>query len=532
MKNLCARLVGYFLIVWSSLATAQVLVTTYQYNNYRWGANPHETVLTPANVNPNQFGRVAVFNVQGAVYAQPLYVPNLTISGTAHNVLFIATEHDQVYAFDVNSGQQLWHTNFLAETTNPLLQILPLSNNDVQCTDLAPEIGITGTPVIDLASNELFVVANTKEHDLRAQTTTFFQTLHALDIRTGMERNPPHRIVGRVPGTGQGSQGGFLTFDPLIHGQRAALLLQSGQIFVGFGSHCDNFAYHGWLMAFNETTLFSSGMFVDTPNAREGGIWGGAAGPAADSGGSIYTSTGNGTFDASSGGTDFGDSILRLTWSSANLTITLSDYFTPWDQQTLDVNDRDVASGGVLLLPDQPGSHYPHLLVQAGKEGTIDLVNRDNLGHFHSGDDSQIVQTIPYILGPVFGGPAFWNNNLYIGGVYDHLKAFAFDPQAQLLSVGPTSQSPEGYIYPSPTPSVSSNGASNGIVWAIECFGGANAVLRAYDANNLATELYNSEQNPGRDRLGVSAKFAVPVVADGHVFAGAQNQVAMYGLVH
>ena len=535
MKKLHACFLGRIvccatiLLLSCAVTTAQVAVTTYHNDNYRSGANTQETALTTANVNVNSFGKRLTFAVQGYVYAQPLYVPGVVIGGKAHNLVFIATEHDQVYAFDTDSGQQIWRTNFLASFT-PLLVISPVSSNDVGCTDLVPEIGITGTPVIDPSKNTMYLVAKTKEYDARTKTTTFYQTLHALDIRSGIERGViPHRITAKAAGNGTGSVGGVLTFDPLVEAQRSALLLQNGQVFIAWASHCDLNAYHGWLMSFNEATLSPTGVFVDTPNGYEGGFWASGSGPAADSGGSIYAGTGNGLFSAHNGGIDFGDSILRLTWSSSNHTFTVSDYFTPWDQHTLDANDVDLGSGGVLLLPDQPGSTYPHLLVQVGKEGTIDLINRDNMGHFHSGNDSQIVQTLPYAIGGVWGGPAFWNNNAYFGGSYDRMKAFAFDPVAQQLSSG--SQSPETFNFPGPTPSVSSNGSTNGIVWIIQSdtWGGGNAVLRAYDATNLATELYNSEQNPGRDRVGLAVKFTVPTIADGKVFVGAESQVVMYG---
>ncbi len=515
-----------------TMVTGQVAVATYHNDNYRSGANAQETILTPSNVNVGSFGKLLTFPVRGYVYAQPLYVPGVMISGKAHNVVYVATEHDQVYAFDANSGQQLWQVNFLA-SSNALSIVSPVLSSDVNCGDLIPEIGITGTPAIDVSANRLYVVAKTKVYDVRSHTTAFYQTLHVLDIRTGFETFPPLRIHATFPGTGTGSVNGVLTFDPLVQAQRPGLMIQSGAVFIAFASHCDLGPYHGWVMAFEENTLLPSGVTVDTPNGYEGGYWGGGSGLAADSAGSIYGGTGNGYFDADQGGIDYGDSILRLTWSSAGKTFTVADYFTPSDQLSLDHNDTDLGSGGVVLLPDQPGTKYPHLLVQAGKEGTIDLVSRDNMGHFHSGNDSQIVQTIPFAIGGIWGGPAFWNNNLYFGGMYDYLKAFSFDPNAQLLSPSYTSRSPESSHYPGPTPSVSANGNDNGIVWIIESdtYGGGAAVLRAYDAANLANELYNSAQNSGRDGAGLAVKFTVPTVADGHVFVGAENEVDMYGLL-
>ena len=534
MKNVCAVLLRYaclaaWLFLSSTFAVAQVAVTTYHNDNYRSGSNSQETVLTTSNVNTHTFGKRATFAVQGNVYAQPLYLPGLTIGGTSHNVLFIATEHDQVYAFDVNSGQQLWHTNFLA-SDGPRYVINPVSNGDVNCNDMVPEIGVTGTPVIDATAGTMYLVAKTKVYDSVGHTTSFYQTLHALDVKTGQDKVTPVRITATYPGNGTGSVGGILTFDPLVEGQRSALMLLKGQVWISWASHCDLGTYHGYVMSFSESNLVRRGLWVDTPNGYEGGFWGGGAGPATDSGGSVYVVTGNGKFD---GGTDFGDSILRLSSQTTILPISLSDYFTPWDQQSLDESDTDVGSGGVLLLPDQPGTHHPHLLIQVGKEGTIDLINRDNMGHFHSGNDSQIVQTLPNAIGGVWGAPSFWNNTAYFGGQFDRLKAFAFDPHAQLLSTGATSASPEVFNFPGPTPSVSSNGTNNGIVWIIESdtWGGGNAVLRAYDATNLSSELYNSEQNSGRDRVGLAVKFTVPIIADGSVFVGAENQVVRYGLL-
>jgi hypothetical protein len=524
-------------LVSCTMVTAQVAVATYHNDNYRSGTNAQETILTPSNVNVQSFGKLLTFPVQGQVFSQPLYVPGVVIGGKAHNVVYVATEHDQVYAFDVNSRQKLWQANFLA-TGNPLMIVTPVLNSDVNCTNVAPEIGITGTPAIDVSLNHLYVVAKTKVYNVLTHATTFSETLHALDIRTGLDALPPQRIGGRFRGTGTGSVNGVLTFDPLIEAQRPALLIQNGAVFIAFGSYCDLGAFHGWIMAFDENTLLPSGVTVDTPNGYEGGYWGGGSGLNADSAGSIYSATGNGYFDANIGGIDYGDSILRLTWSAASETFTVADYFTPWDQLSLDQSDYDLGSGGIVLLPDQPGKPYPHLLVQAGKEGTIDLVNRDNMGHFHSGNDSQIVQTLPLALGELWGAPAFWNNNVYFGGLFDHLKAFSFDPNAQRLSAVYSSESPESYGLPGPTQSVSANGNTNGIVWVIQADTfyrhvqpPGPAVLRAYDATNLGNELYNSEQNSARDRFGRGVEFSIPTIADGLVFAGGVNQVSVYGLL-
>jgi hypothetical protein len=508
-------------------AYAQTAVTTYHNDNYRTGANTHEVTLTPSNVNVLSFGKLQAFPVLGYVYAQPLFVPGVSIQGVQHDVLYVADEHDTVSAFDVHTFAMLWQTSFLSDSGRYIVSTLS-SDGDLDCDDLVPEIGITGTPVIDLARNTLYVVARTKVVDTQTDQTQFYATLHALDLKTGADNITPQVITARVPGTGGGSQGGFLTFDPLVESQRPALLLTNGLIIVTFASQCDVGFYHGYVMAFDETNLQPTGVFVTTPNGYQGGMWASGAGSAADSNGKIYVPTGNGDFTANVGGQDFGDSILRLNW--ANNMLTLEDYFTPWDYQPLWDFDTDLGSGGIMLLPDQPGTTYPHLLVQAGKEGTIDLVNRDNMGHWHAGDDSQIVQTIPYVIGGVWGAPAFWKNSVYFGGINDYLKAFTFDPNAEQLSVGPVSQTQTFFGYPGPTPSVSSNGALNGIVWAIQRVGN-HAILRAYDAHNLGTEFYDSDQSPQRDGMGPAVKFTPPTVANGLVFAAAQGEVDMYGLL-
>ncbi len=519
------------IILFGCSAFAQTAVTTYHNDNYRTGANTQEVNLTPSNVNVLTFGKLHAFPVEGYVYAQPLFVPGVNIGGTQHDVLYVADEHDTVTAFDVHTYAILWQTSFLADYGRYVVSTLS-SHDDLCCGDLVPEIGITGTPVIDISRNTMYVVARTKVTDTQTQQKGFYETLHALDLGTGVDSVTPQIITTTVPGTGQGSQGGNLTFDPLIESQRPSLLLVNGQVIATFASLCDLGDYHGYVLAFDETNLQPTGAFVTTPNGYQGGMWGSGAGPASDSNGKIYVATGNGDFTANVGGHDFGDSILRLTWS--NNTFSLDDYFTPWDYQPLWDFDTDLGSGGVMLLPDQTGASFPHLLVQAGKEGTIDLLNRDDMGHWHAGDDSQILQTIPHVLNGIWGAPAFWNNNVYFGGYSDRLKAFRFDTHAEQISVGPVSQSPQYFNYPGPTPSVSSNGQNNGIVWIIQSDAyswSGPAILRAYDANNLATELYDSNQSPLRDGAGPTVKFTPPTIADGLVFVAAQGEVDMYGLL-
>src|ERR1019366_6709221 len=500
-------------------------VTTYHNDNGRSGANTQEVTLTTTNVNVLSFGKLHAFPVLGYVYAQPLFVPGLNIQGTQHDVLYIADEHDTVTAFDVHTFAMLWQTSFLSDSGRYVVSTV--SSDDLPCYDLVPEIGITGTPVIDVSRNTLYVVARTKEVDTQTGQRQFYHTLHALDLGTGADSIAPQVITATVPGTGDGSQGGVLTFDPFLEGQRPGLLLVNGQIIVTFASLCDIGSFHGYVLGFDETNLQPTGAFVTTPDGYQGGIWASGAGPAADSNGRIYVSTGNGDFTGNVGGQDFGDSILRLKWS--NNSFVLQDYFTPWDYQPLWDLDGDLGSSGTMLLPDQTGTTYPHLLVQAGKEGTIYLVNRDKMGHWHAGDDSQIVQAIPYIIGGELGAPAFWEGNVYFGGSNDHLRVFKFDPRTEQLSVTPVS-STLSFAWPGPTPSVSSNGTINGIVWAVQK-SADHATLRAYDANDLATELYDSDQSPQRDGLGPAVKFTVPTIADGLVFVAAQGEVDMYGLL-
>jgi hypothetical protein len=507
-------------------AEAQVNVTTHHNDNARDGQNSSESTLTPANVNAVQFGRLFVQPLDGYAYAQPLYVWNLQIAGAVHNVVFVATEHDSVYAFDAdgNTGANatpLWHVSFI----NPAAGITTVnSQSDLSCSNISPEVGITGTPVIDLTSNTLYVVAKTKENG------AFFQRLHALDLASGAEKfGGPIVVEASVPGTGDGNTGGQVAFDPLMNNQRPGLLLLNGMVYVSWASHCDHPPYHGWLMAYDAHSLQQVAVWNATPNGSDGGIWQSGAGPAADSSGNVFLATGNGTFDLSTAGPDAGDSILKFGPPSG-ASLPILDYFTPFNQLVLSQHDTDLGSGGVLLLPDQPpGSPHQHLLVEMGKQGSLYLVNRDSMGQFNSGGDTQIVQWLPGILGGLWGTPAFWNNTLYLGGTNDALQAFSFNANnSGLLSTKPVSSSPETYFYPGPTPSISANGNTNGILWAIGADSGL-AVLHSYDASNLANELFNTADNP-EQTPGPAVKFTTPTVANGKVYVGTQTQLAVYGL--
>ena len=518
------------LTLWAALAAAQsgwgqVSVTTYHNDNSRTGQNQHESILTTANVNPTDFGRVFVRPVDGYIYAQPLYMPSLSIGGQTHNVVFVATENDSVYAFDADgaSSSPLWQVSFI----DPPSVTTVNSSTDAQCGDLVPQIGISGTPVIDPSTGTLYVVANTKESGV------FFQRLHALDITSGAEKfGGPVAIEATVPGTGDGSSGGQISFDPLKQNQRPGLLLRGGVVYIASASHCDIGPYHAWVFGYNASNLKQIAVWNSTPNGGLGGIWQSGGGPAADTSG-VYFATGNGTFDLNTGGTDFGDTILKMG-GPAGGTLPVLSYFTPFNQAMLAEYDIDLGSGGVLLLPALPaGSAHVDLLVECGKEGSIYLVDRNNMGGYNATTD-QVVQELSGATGGVWGMPAYWNNTVYFGAQYDTLKAYSFNANGSgLLSGSPVSVSPESFAFPGPTPSISANGSSNGILWAIQtdAYGsGGMAVLHAYDATNLASELYNSTQNGSRDAPGPAVKFAAATIARGKVYVGTATQLAVFGL--
>jgi hypothetical protein len=502
---------------------------TFHNDNLRSGANLNETVLTPANVNSTNFGKLFTYPLDGIAFASPLYVTHVSIPGAGyHNVVYVATEHDSVYAFDADglSTTPLWQASFI----NPAAGVTPVPAADTgETVDIPNEIGITGTPVIDPASGTLYVVAKTKE--VVGSTTNYVQRLHALDIGTGAEKfGGPVVIQASVPGTGTGSQGGQLPFVPLDENQRPALLLTNGVVYVGFASHGDIHPWHGWVLGYNATTLQQAMAYNVTPNAVGGGVWMSGDGPATDSTGSVYFVTGNGTFDANSGGVDYGDSVEKISPSGAVL-----DYFTPYNQATLDSADLDLGAGGVLLLPDQSGAHA-HELVTAGKNGTIYLVDRDNMGHFNPNNDNQIVQSLVNIFpngSPQpgnFSAPVYYNGYVYFSPIDGNIQAFQLSNG--LLSTAPTSRSAGTYTYPGGTLAISANGNTNGILWAVQRNGTtAPGILFAYDPTNLANVLYNSSQTGSRDTMDIAAKFSIPLVANGKVFVGGTSQLTVYGLL-
>jgi hypothetical protein len=526
----------------SQSANATVYVTnypgtfTYHNDNARTGANLDELALTPADVNQSSFGKLFSYPLDGLTFASPLYDANVNIPGQGyHNVVYVATEHDSVYAFDADglSSTPLWHDSFI----NPAAGITTVPAADTGETgDIPNEIGITSTPVIDPSTGTLYVVAATKV--VSGGTTTYVQELHALDIATGAEKfGGPVTIQASVPGTGDGSQGGTLTFNSLHENQRTGLLLSNGVVYMAFSSHGDVDPFHGWVLGYNATTLQQVLVYCDTPNGHHGGIWMSGDGLAADSAGNIFFESGDGLFDASSGGSDYGDSFVKLTPGG-----TVSDYFTPYDQASMDTGNLDLGSAGVLILPDQSGAH-PHEIIGSGKNGTIYVINRDNMGHFSSASD-QIVQEIPNIWtkmtggeAGLFGTPAYFNGSVYFSPLADTVQAFQLSNG--LLTTTPTSQSPEAYDGTTATfdsrggtLAISANGSTNGILWAMQSEGdGSPGVLHAYDATNLAHELYSSDQAGSRDLADPWLKFTVPDVANGRVYVASSGQLTVYGLL-
>ena len=503
-----------------------VNMLTYHNDNSSTGENLAETILTPANVNSTSFGKLFSTYVDGQVYAQPLYMSGVTITtgpkpGT-HNVVFVATEHDYVYAIDADNGQILWQDSFI----NPAAGITPVPSEDTNTNDLAPEIGITSTPVIDPSTGTLYLTAKTKE--VIAGNSHYIYRLHALSIADGTEKFGGPVVIGdtisndlstytyvsgpSVKGTGDGSINGVVTFNALRQLQRPALTLVNGTIYIGFGSHGDNPPYHAWILGYNPTTLQLTAVFNASPNGSDGSVWQSGGKIAADAQGNLYFMTGNGTFDTTLNANgfpslgDYGDSFVKIavdpTSSPAHPNINgwglkVVDYFTPSNQQTLNDKDLDLGSGGPLLLPDSAGSaSHQQLLVGAGKQGTIYLIDRNNMGKFHPNAD-HVVQELPNAIDGSFDTPAYYNGTIYyVSGFGGPADAFSISNAA--LSTVPTSQSPDNYSFPGPSPSISANGKTAGIAWELDA--GSNQ-LRAYNATNYATELYYQRAGGKQPRL-------------------------------
>ena len=499
-------------------------VVTYHDDVARTGLNANETILTPANVNSAQFGLLMILPVDGKVDGEPLLLSILNVGGIQRNVVYAVTEHDSVYAFDADSGTQLWKASVLGAGETP--------SGDHGCNQIAPEIGITSTPVIDRnagSNGAVFVVGMSLD-----QAGAYHQRLHALDATTGAElAGSPAEIHATYPGTGANSSGGNVVFDPGQYPERVGLLLLNGVIYLGWTSHCDQQPYTGWLMGYSESTLAQTSVLNLTPNGSEGSIWMSGTAPAADASGNIYFLDANGTFDATLDASgfpvngDFGNGFLKVSTAGAKLTV--ADYFEPFNTLAESANDQDLGSGGALVLPDlgDDVGNIHHLAVGAGKDQKIYVVNRDSMGKYSPQSNAAIYQEIDGAIGAVYSMPAYFNNTVYYGAVNDALKVFPI--ASARLAMTASVQSATIFPYPGTTPSVSANGFTNGIAWAVE--NSSPAVLHAFDAANLQ-ELYNSNQAAnGRDHFGNGNKFITPLVANGKVYVGTPSGVAVFGLL-
>ena len=511
-------------------AAASVWVTsypgmmTYHGDASRSGLNGQERALAPSRVNTATFSRLFTRSVDGNLYAQPLYVANLLIGTSYQNVVYAATEHDSVYAFNADGKTTLpiWKRNFLG--TNITTQ--PRKSNNL----ISPEIGITGTPVIDPSSKTLFVVATTLESGVAKHK------LHALSLMTGAEKyGGPVTISGSYAG---------LAFDPARHLQRPALLLVNGEVIICFGSHGDSLPYQGWMFAYSTSgsILHSTGVFSTAPSSNgAAAIWNSGGGPAADTNGNIFVVTGNGDFDLDTGGLSGGDSFLKLALS--NGAFQMLDFYTPSNESTLNSQDQDLGSGGPMIAPTQSSAAIPSLILCGGKDGIIYVVNRSNMGHFNATADPAVQKLTIGSPEPINGNwvtPANWNGYVYFGGTDESVMAFKFTNG--LLPTSPSSQTTNIFGYPGASATVSASGTSNGIVWVLDnsaFLGGARggtvnpagpAILHAYRADDLAVELYNSSQAGTRDTGGTAIKFTVPTVANGHVYVGGAKQLTVYGI--
>ena len=535
-------------ILWAQTPTA-VPVLTWRYDNTHSGANTQETLLSPANVNVNSFGKLFSLPVDSTVYAQPLYVPGLQMSdGTVHNVLFVATENDSIYAFDADSNaganaKPLWKISLLTAAYGAGAGATPVPWQDTGSPDVAPTIGITGTPVINRATNTMYVVAATKENG------AYFSRLHAINIITGAEQpGSPVNITATVAGTGHGSSNGQLSFSALWENQRPALDYFNGYVYIGYAAHGDNGDYHGWLFSYDATTLKQTAALCLTPNTYGAGLWGSGAGFPIDTvspSGRMFVSTGNGdltTYPPFSSTTEFGESVVAFSLANGGLTPT--DAFTPCNYQTLNNQDWDLGAGGILMLPDQQGS-YPHILVVGGKEGRVLVLNRDKLGGFPAshcdtsppGTDSTALQELTDLTpeGEGFWNTAaYWNGNVYIWP--EKGSPMLFKVSNGVMNTQPSSKS--GGVtsaFPSPSFSISSSGTQDGVAWAVRAdqFNtNGPAVLYAWDANDLTKPIYESDINATRDSAGPANRYSIPVVTNGKVYVATQKEIDIFGLLN
>jgi hypothetical protein len=515
-------------------AHGQVSVLTQHNDVSRTGLNPSETLLTPANVNSNQFAKLFSQTVDGFVVAQPLYYPSVSIpSQGTHNVVYVVTQNDSVFAFDADSNQgadalPLWSVSLLSPSGATAVPVIDQGCGGGNVTQFT-QVGIMGTPVIDPSTGTIYLVAKTVYQGAQ----TFY--LHALDITTGDEKfGGPTEISASVVG-----MGGTVEFTAKYQSQRPGLLLSNGVVYMAFGSiGCDLYA-HGWVMAYNASNVTQQlGVFISTPDSlasnEEGSIWQGGSGLAADSTGNVYAMTANGDFDVATGGSDYGDTFVKLSLGSSGLN--LIDYFTPYNQQIMRNQDLDLGSAGPLMLPSPQPGLYPNLLVGAGKFGTIYLVDQNGMGHYDNASgnatgDTQIVQFLPGALGgPEFGVPTYWNNTLYFAPGNTTLKAFSLSASSGMVQVSTTPVLQTLKLGGVATPVVSANGTTNGIVWMVRIPGSSTALLSAWNASTLGAEIYDSSQAGSRDTLTPVAHFATPSIANGKVYVGTQTQLVVYGL--
>jgi len=507
------------LTVNSVSATTDVL--TYHNDIARTGQNLTESILTTSNVTSATFGKIGFYPVDGRVDAQPMYASNVAVPGKGtHNVLIIPTEHDSVYAFDADSGSILWQTSMLAGGETP--------SDPRNCGQVSPEIGVTATPVIDRTrgpNGAVYVVAMSKNG------STYHQRLHALDLALGTELfGGPVEVQASYPGTGDNTNGTDVIFDPAQYKERVGLLLMNGMVYTGWASHCDIQPYTGWIVAYDASSLLQTGVLNVVPNGGQGALWASGAGLAADNSGNIYFLDANGDFDTSMNASgfpsngDFGNAFIKLSTSGG---LAVADYFEMFTQQQENSTDTDLGSGGALVLPDlsDGAGQTVHLAVGAGKDTNIYLVNRDAMGKFNPNSNNIYQELAGALPGGVYSMPAYFNSTVYYGAVGNPIKAFTIANAK--LSTAPAFQTSNTFAYPGATPSVSANGTSNAIVWAVE---NTNpAVLHAYSATNL-NELYNSNQAPGgRDQFGAGNKFITPTIVNGKVFVGTPNGVAVFG---
>jgi hypothetical protein len=532
------RLAAYLLVIAAaslvaaapvrSQASIPVSVLTQHNDTNRSGDDPSETILTPQTVVPGSFGKLWELSVKGKIYAQPLYVANQPINSGQHDVLYVATALNNVYAYNADAKGKLYWSDNLGT---------PVPSSDYNTTHpylpVSPYIGILSTPVIDPSINTIFCVANTTD----GTNHHFF--LHALDLTTGAEQaGSPVEITGSVPGVGVGSSGGVLPFNPFYELQRPALLLSNGVIYIAFGGHQELPIEHGWLFAYSESNLSQIASFCSTPNGADGlgSFWASGQAPTVDGNGYVYIATGNGATDASSGGSDYAMSVLKMQLSGN--TLAPVDYFTPWDVTQENNQDKDIGVIGPLLIPGT------NSLLQGGKDGHFYLLDTGNLGGFQKKNNNQILQDFQATQNEIHGSPVIWQSGastyFYVWSQNDYLKQYQFVDGS--FNTTPLAESPmeDPIQTPGGTLSISSNGSTpgTGILWALLPWdqSGYNnpmvGVLRAFPADNVGTELWDSEMNPTHDKLGYYAKFVEPTIANGKVFVATfSGAVVVYGLL-